>query len=337
MDKLIGKQNKSIDLSICIVNWNTMSVLRDCLNSIYVYTKKIVFEIIVVDSNSSDDSVKMVKSEFPECIIIALSKNDGFVKGNNIAFLHSIGTYICMLNPDTKIYCDVFSTFKEFMDKHTGYTAVGPMLVNQDGSIQYPCARTFPSAWNQLCLLLMLNKLFKKTPFFTTVELTYWDHKDTRDIDCISGACIFMRRDFIKNNGGLDEEIFMYAEDVDLCWRILKSGGKIKYLSDKKVLHIGGASSKQLKKNIFSSLMQRKSNLYIIKKHRGLIHSWLYRLTVIIGSGIRVLVSIAFLIIYFILGNNKHQYFWEINVKYYHLLLWGLGLENAKIEKEKPV
>lgn len=327
----ILQAGETIDVSICVVNWNTERLLRACIESVYRYTKGVTFELIVVDNNSSDNSVQMVRENFPRCFCVAMPDNVGFVKGNNVAFGHAKGRYVCMLNPDTELFSDILTDFVEFLDRSPEYTAAGPRLVSPDGSIQFTCARTFPSAWNQFCFLAMLNKVFKKSRFFTTVELTCWDHIDSRDADCISGACIFVRHEFIREHGGLDENIFMYAEDVDLCWRIIKNGGKIRYLADKEVLHVGGAASRQQRQRIFSSLMLRTSNVYIIAKHRGVLNSFLYRMAVLAGSMFRVCLLLFTLPACFVVKRKQCAGLVDLLIKYWLVALWSVGLKRAGI------
>ena len=183
-----------IDLSICIVSWNTKDLLRQCLKSVYHFTNGINFEIIIVDNGSSDGTVEMLKTEYSQCQLIQSHKNLGFARANNLAVKNSNGRYILYLNPDTELTSNSLYTLSEFLEQNSEYGAVGPKLIFQDGSIQYVCARTFPSPKNQFTFLAMLDRVFKKSKYFSTVEMRYWDHEDNRDIECISGAFILVRR-----------------------------------------------------------------------------------------------------------------------------------------------
>lgn len=282
-----------IDVSICIVSWNTRNILRNCIESIYDKTKGISYEIIVVDNNSHDDTCKMVKEEFPQCRLIENKDNLGFVKANNIAIKQAKGRYILFLNPDTELKTKAIEGMARFLDRETEYGAVGCKLIYPDGSIQHVCARTFPTPFNQFCLLVMLDRLFPHSKRFSTVEMRYWDHKNSRDIDCLSGACILVRREIIDRLSGFDEKIFMYAEDVDLCFRIKRKGWKIYYLSNEEIVHYSGASSKQHQKKFFSSIMQRESNLYFLNKHFGTATARKYLIAILIGSLVRLFVIIV--------------------------------------------
>lgn len=317
---------KTIDVSICIVNWNTKEFLRECLNSIKEKTAGLTYEIIIVDNNSQDDSVQMVKFDHPECLMVESQKNLGFAKGNNEAVKNASGKYIFYLNPDTKLITNAICSMFVFMEKHADFGAVGCQLVTSDGQIQYTCARTFPSPLNQFSFLAMLNKLFPQSRRLSTVEMNYWDHADSREIDCLSGACIMARKHIIDGLKGFDEAFFMYAEDVDLCYRIRNEGWKIYYLAEERIFHHEGASSKKKANRHFSAIMQRDSNYYFITKHFGRIEALKFKVAVAIGSIIRLLV-LMFLTP--LLVKTKPEKV-SINnfAKYCNLFLWAVGLRN---------
>ena len=240
-----------MQISIIIVNWNTKDLLRDCLQSIFDYAHGFSFEVIVVDNASQDDSCQMVKSQYPECVLIESKENLGFVKANNLALGRAKGRYIFYLNPDTRLLSNSIFAMKKILDNDSAIGAVGCKLIYPTGETQYVCARTFPTPLNQFFFLSLLNRIFPRSKFFSSVELGFWDHNDSRYIDCLSGACILARHDIIATLGGFDENIFMYAEDVDLCYRIKQLGYKIYYLADHRIVHFSGASSKQKKYSFF--------------------------------------------------------------------------------------
>jgi GT2 family glycosyltransferase len=204
---------------------------------------------------------------------------------------------------------------------------VGCKLVTTDGQIQFTCARTFPTPFNQFNFLSMLNRLFPQSRILSTVEMDYWDHTDSREIDCISGACIMTRRDIIDTLHGFDENIFMYAEDVDLCYRIRKESWKIYYLAEESIFHHEGSSSKKRSNRHFGALMQRASNYYFLKKHFGHAKALEFKIAVGVGSIIRlfVLILLTPLSILSIPEKVSRDSFG----KYYNLFLWAIGLRNA--------
>ncbi len=315
------------DVSICIVNWNTKELLQKCLRSIKEKTVELTYEIIVVDNNSQDDSVQMIKLDYPDCLIIENKINLGFAKGNNEAVKKASGKYILYLNPDTELITNAIYGMFLFLEKNADFGAVGCKLVGSDGQIQFSCARTFPTPFNQFSYLAMLYRLFPQSRSLSTVEMNYWDHSGNREIDCVSGACIMARKHIIDALNGFDENFFMYAEDVDLCYRIRKESLKIYYLAEESVFHYEGASSKKKANKHFSAIMQRTSNYYFITKHFGHIKAFEFKAAVGVGSLIR-LFTLIFLLPYFI-QFKPEKVTTDIFSKYFNLFLWSIGLKSA--------
>lgn len=317
-----------IDVSICIVNWNAKNLLQRCLESIKDKTAGLAYEIIIVDNNSQDDSVRMVKFEYPECLIVESKINLGFAKGNNRAVEEASGKYILYLNPDTELVSNAIYGLFCFLEKNADYGAVGCKLVDSDGHIQFTCARTFPTPLNQFTLLTMLNKLLPNSRTFSTVEMNYWDHMDSREIDCLSGACIMVRKHIIDSINGFDENYFMYAEDVDLCYRIKKQSWRIYYLAEYSIFHHEGGSSKQRSNRHFASVMQRTSNFYFINKHFGQIKAYEFRASVCVGSLVRLLALVVLVPFYVIYKPDRIST--EVFGKYLNLFLWSIGLREVQ-------
>jgi len=315
----------TIDVSVVIVNWNTEELLDNCISSIKEKTHGIRYEIIIVDNASQDGSVNLVKSKFPDCKLIESDRNLGFTKANNLAITRAFGKYILFLNPDTKLITNTLFNSVRFLETHKEFGALGCKLIFPDHSIQYVCARTFPTPFNQFCELAMLNRLFPKSRLFSSIELEYWDHTTSSEIDCISGAYIMVRKNIIDKLQGFDENIFMYADDVDLCYRIKQEGWKLYYLADEEIIHYAGVSSKQKSNNYFSILMQKESNYYFINKHFGKFKARQFKLAVGIGTMIRLLTILPL-----ISASKVFRVRGKINVdtvnKYFNLLLWSIGL-----------
>jgi GT2 family glycosyltransferase len=317
-----------MDISVCIVNWNTKELLSNCIDSILEKTSDVSYEVIVVDNNSTDGSAEMVKRRFPNCKLIESKENLGFSRGNNLGLWEATGKYILFLNPDTILITNALLGMFQFMEVNTDVGAVGCKLRSQDGSIQFTCARTYPSLWNQFCDMMMLNRLFPRSKMFSTIEMVYWDHKDSSAVDCLSGACIFAMKGIVTELRGFDEGFFMYAEDVDLCYRIKREGWTLYYLASEEIFHLEGASSKKQSQEYFSTIAMRESNYHLFEKHRGKIPAQLYKTITFIGSIFRLIIIMASV---FVLRNSrmkmseKKTAFW----KYFYLASWTVGLKKV--------
>lgn len=316
-----------VNLSICIVNWNTKEFLDKCLSSIIDKTYGITYEVIVVDNNSSDASIEMLKDKYSWCHVIINKENLGFAKANNQALNISKGKYVIFLNPDTELITNAFPSMIKFLDDNSQYGAAGCKLLNTDGTIQFTCARAFPTHFNQLCHFLMLNRLFSTSSFFSNEDLEYWDHNDSREIDVISGACLMVRRAIAEKLGGFDEKTFMYSEDVDLCYRIKRLNRKIYYLAEAEIMHYSGASSDKRDNPDFVPIMLRRGHYFFIQKHRGYSRAILYRLTILFGVSFRLLILLPLIILSTLINNkNKRQISMNLFKQHCAILLWSLFL-----------
>ncbi len=311
-----------IKLSIIIVNWNVKELLKKCLKSIFGTLVNLDFEVIVVDNNSSDGSVNMIKKKFPAVKLIINNKNVGFSKANNQAIKKSNSPYTLLLNPDTIIHLDALEILANFLDEHKDVAVVGPKVLNEDGSIQHECARHFPTPLSEFFVLTGLYKKFPKNKWFGYYLMNYWDHNDAREVDCISGSCMMIRKDILDKIGLLDEKFFMYGEDVDLCYRIKQVDYKIWYLPEATITHFAGKSSE---KNANYMLYEScKSMEFFFKKNCGKKFTREYRIAVVIAI---LPIFLAASILFFINYRDKSRWS-HILKKSKSLLLWALNLNN---------
>lgn len=313
-----------MDVSICIVSWNTKDMLYNCIKSIKEKTVGLSYEIIIVDNASWDGTSEMVRVHFPECKFIESNDNLGFAKGNNVAAKAALGRYILFLNPDTELLTNAVYGMYSHLEKCRDIGAIGCKLVDPRGEVQYTCASTYPNASREISSSLLLNRFFPKSAIFTSRELNYWDHQDSRYVDCLSGACIMVRRKIISQIGGFDEKIFMYAEDLDLCYRILKKGWNVFYLSKEVILHHEGASSDKKGKH-FAVLLQKHSDLYFIQKHFGPKKAIEYRVAILLGALFRMFIIICSYPIYKPNNSPKLKSIRHRFSKYIVIIQWALG------------
>lgn len=230
------------DLSIIIVNWNVRDLLRDCLRSIDAGRSSLDVEVIVVDANSADDSVGMVRTGFPWVRLIPCKENVGFPRGNNIGLNEARGEYLLLLNPDTVVLDDALEKMVNFLRTNPDAGAVGPQLLNPDGSVQ-SSRRRFPTVATGFLESTWLEGLAPG------VLRRYYalDLPDdaTADVDWLTGACIMAPRVVYEKVGGLDEGYYMYSEELDWCRRIKQAGWRVVYYPAARVIHHVGKSSEQ--------------------------------------------------------------------------------------------
>lgn len=248
-------------LSVIIVSWNVVGLLRRCLETLREDLRGIEAEVFVVDNDSADGSANMVRTEHPWAKLIANDANLGFAKANNQALEKSTGEFILLLNPDTEVLPGAVPYLLQFLDAHTKAAIVAPQLLNSDRSIQRSC-RAFPTFNGMLFELLGLSKAFPDHPLFGSYKMLDFDHRQEREVDQPEGACLLMRRSVIDAVGPLDEGFFMLFEEVDWCYRIKQAGWEIWFAPQAQVVHHYGQSIKQVKARM------------ILSSHRGLYRFW---------------------------------------------------------------
>lgn len=268
-----------LNLSIVVVTWNAAGYLENFIKSIYKQTKKISFEIWVVDNNSQDKTVELMRTKFPQIKIIANFNNPGFSRANNQAIKKARGEYTLTLNPDMLIKNRAIEKSYFFLKNHHNFGAVGVRLVDKDNKLQITSAREFPTIWGELCFYLHLFRTpLGKTKIFGSYIMSYWDHADRREIEAITGAYIMAKTKLWQKLRGFDESFFMYGEDLDICYRINKLGYKIMYLGNIEVIHFGGKSSGYSLESAFrSGIAQIEALYHYFKKNRSPLYAQVYK------------------------------------------------------------
>lgn len=229
-------------LSVVIVNYNVKYFLEQCLHSLEQAAIGIDYEVIVVDNASTDGSTEYITARFPNVKWMACRENNGFSKGNNIAIAQAKGEYILMLNPDTIVTREAIAGCIEFMDNNADTGACGVYMLRTDGTFAPESRRALPTPFVSFCKMSGLSKMFPNSHTFGRYYMQYLDKNEANPIEIISGAYMMLRHKTIKKTGALDEDFFMYGEDIDLSYRILKSGYKNYYLP-LRILHYKGEST----------------------------------------------------------------------------------------------
>ncbi len=311
-------------LSVIIVNWNSVEVLRACLTSLYGNTKDLNFEVLVIDNASFDGSEQMVEREFPSVIFIQSQNNLGFARANNLAFTYSKGSVLLFLNPDTEVVGSAVMQMIACLDSVENAGVVGPKLLNSDSSIQTSCVRAFPSILNRVLDSEYLRNKYRRSSLWGNRVLFDEPLNATR-VEAISGACLMIRRSVFEKVQQFDSGYFMYAEDTDLCYRVQKVGWKNYYVGEAVVIHHGGQSSSSHPVNQFSSLMMKESTFKFFRQHHGVVYAQLFR----IAMGLTALARMAVAAIAILPTSSKQQKLvGSITFdKWKGVLRWAIGLE----------
>lgn len=262
-----------MDLSIVIVNYNTKALTEQTVNSVIATTNGIDYEIIVVDNssntreyyNSSDSRVK----------VLSKVENRGFGYACNIGANITIGRYVLFLNSDTIMQKDTLKGAVDYMDKHRDVGCLGIKTLLRDGTFDHGCKRGFPTPFNSLCYVLKLDKIFPKVKKFGGYTLNYLSQNETNEVDSVSGAFMLIPKSVIGKVGLFDESIFMYGEDIDLCYRIKMAGFKVVYYADVWMTHLKGQSGLHTKSPVvikhFHDGIKRFYDMYYKDKHNFIV------------------------------------------------------------------
>jgi N-acetylglucosaminyl-diphospho-decaprenol L-rhamnosyltransferase len=244
-------------VSIIIVNWNTRDLLADSLESVYATMVGDSFDVFVVDNASTDDSVAMVRAHFPEVYLIQNSENLGFARANNQAMVLSKAEYVLLLNSDAVLLPGAMDYLISFLRENPQAGAVGPRLLNGDGSIQ-PSCHPMLTPWREFWRLSFLDRILPLAGYPFALR----DGVMPRRVDVLKGACILFRRAALEKVGLFDEGYFMYTEEMDLCLRLAHAGWHLYWTPAARVIHYGGQSTGQIPAEMYIELYRSKMRFH---------------------------------------------------------------------------
>jgi GT2 family glycosyltransferase len=253
-----------MQLSVIILNYNVRYFLEQCVLSVQNALETIDGEIIVIDNNSSDESCAMMRKHFPNVKLIENNKNLGFPKGNNIGVGQAKGEYICILNPDTVVAEDTFVKVLAFSQKQSNLGILGCKLIDGTGNFLPESKRGVPTPFVAFTKVAGLYKLFPKSRTFGKYYAEHLNENQTGKVAILVGAFMFMKRNLYQELGGFDEDCFMYSDDIDLSYRVLKEGKSNYYFHETTVIHYKGEST--IKDGIYMKRFQEAMNFFY-KKH----------------------------------------------------------------------
>lgn len=256
-----------MDLSILIVTFRCKDVARDCLHSLFNGgLDGVNAEVLLVDNDSGDGTVEMVRDEFPQVRLIASGENMGFSRANNGAAAEATGRYLLLLNPDTLVPPAALARCVSFLEgQGENVAAMSCRVESVDGSLQRDCSRRLITPWSECCRALLLDRIFPRIDLFNREAIPGWDRGDTRPVEAIIGAFMLIRRTAWERIGGLDERFFLMYEDMDWCKRVRDSGMQILFWHEERITHLGGQSWKHVPVMVYAN--SHVSALAYFRKH----------------------------------------------------------------------
>jgi len=278
------------DLSVIIVSWNTKNLIRDCLISIKNNTHKILYEVYLVDNNSADGTVEMMHTEFEDVKLIANKTNNGFAKANNQAIKLSNGKYVILLNPDTVVLENALDLMVNYLDNNKDVGILGCKLLNKDGSLQESCRR-FPDITTYSNILLKIHAIFPNKKCFSKYFMKDMNYDTINEVDQVMGAALMYRTNILGEKSYLDEDYWIWFEEVDFCYNVKKRGYKVIYLPDAKIVHYKAQSFSQLMKVNQQKVFNRSLLIYFTKngeKSDVLILKLLFPISIVLSYVLQI-------------------------------------------------
>jgi len=286
------RMKKSLSLSIIILSYNTAELTLQCIESIEkTDLDKQKFEVIVVDNASTDATISEIKKRFPWVHIIQNEKNIGFAAGNNVGIRNAQGKYVLLLNSDTKISHESFSIMLDFMEHHPKAGVSTCKLLLSDGVMDPACHRGFPTPWASMTYMVGLENLFPSSTLFGQYHQGYKGMNLPHQIDCPSGAFFLLRREVIDEVGLLDEDYFMYGEDIDWAYRIKEKGWEIWFNPATSIIHYKKKSGRTHKDREIKRAMDRhfyETMKLFYKKHYEKVYPWMLTRFVYLAIDIKI-------------------------------------------------
>ncbi len=281
-----------MQLSVVIVNYNVKYFLEQALHSVARAMQGLQVEVFVVDNNSADGSCEMVRKKFPWAQVIENKTNFGFSVANNQAMRLASGKYILLLNPDTVVEEDAFAKCIHFMDEHPDAGALGVKMIDGKGKFLPESKRGLPTPQVAFFKMFGLAALFPKSKLFGGYHLGYLHKDEVHEVDVLSGAYMFMRKEALDKVGLLDEDYFMYGEDIDLSYRVTKGGYKNYYFPQTTIIHYKGESTKKTSVNYV--FVFYRAMIVFAKKHYSSSSAGLFSLLISMAIYFRAGVALCF-------------------------------------------
>ncbi len=285
------------DVGVIIVSYNVADLLRKCLRSVLA-SRGVELAVCVVDNGSADGSADLVRAEFPQVHLIVSAENRGYSAANNLGIRYFLAQtppprYILLLNPDTEVPPEGIAEMVAYLDRNPEAGIAGPKLVRPDGSLDLACRRSFPSPEVSFYRMVGLSRLFPRSRRFGRYNLTYLDPDVETEVDSVVGAFMLVRREALEAAGPMDEDFFLYGEDLDLAFRVKARGWKVLYYPKVVVLHHKGESTRRARARAVREFY--RAMLIFYRKHYAPANPPLLRWVVTAGIYLRWGLALALL------------------------------------------
>lgn len=285
----------TMKLSICLPYYNAVDYLAGCLRSIAENSPSVEFEVIVVDDASQISPTPAVEEEFPGARVLRNEQNLGFPGTSNVAWNVAQGEYVLFLNTDTEILAGALDELTGYLDEHPEVAAVGPMVLNTDGSFQPQCRRGWLTPLSGLMYSLRMDRVCPHSPVIAQYLLRYTDRETVQPVRALSGCCMLFRRDTLVEHGGFDDRLVQYGEDLDLCYRVGSAGHGIVYDPRARIVHHGGKGGTNVR--VVRSLYYFHRSLWLVFfRYRRSGVFFLYAWFVLLMLGVRFVLASGLLV-----------------------------------------
>ncbi|MFZ0799185.1 MAG: glycosyltransferase family 2 protein [Terriglobales bacterium] len=272
-------------VSVIVVTWNGKKYALECLASLNEQENGLPIEIIVVDNASTDGTPDAISEQFPKVLLVRNNANFGFAKANNIGMSQSRGKYVCLINSDVVVPPGCLERMVGYLENNRNIGLLGPKMMSLDGSIGQSVMR-LPTVWNTICSALGLHSILPNSKLVGGFLMEGYPYDRIDDVEVLTGWFWILPRVALQQVGGLDEQFFMYGEDIDWSHRFLKAGWRVVFYPDAEALHYGAASSAEAPTRFYIEL--RRANLQYFRKHHGRLGSVGYMLATAIHELVRI-------------------------------------------------
>jgi len=297
------------ELSIIIISFNTRSILKDCLNSVFQHLHGIEFETIVIDNASTDGSCEMIETKFPKVKLVRNKKNRGFGQANNQGIKIALGKHLLFLNSDTLVFDGSIQKLLTFLQKDAEVGVIAPQILNKDKTIQLSAFARFPNLFSELLIDFLLdrilNRLFPLWNYPGRFSLSKKQHKKNQEVAFVIGACFLAPKEIIGKVGGFDKRYFFYVEETDLMKRLKDKGYRVYFLSDAKIIHLGGASTAGKTNNKKYNYLLENWYQFFKLHYGGLYLFWVKTVDICGGIFSLIVLSLSWIIMKLFFGSEQ--------------------------------